>query len=114
MRVAVFLLSLFAAVAFGQSDSSVALGPVESYPPEYSAILVAAAKALEARGLKPSEYRARVASCESDVCDVSVYPQELDSAEWRDRSYRGCPLKFCATMTYSKSSQAITKVVGWL
>ena len=83
MRVAALLLSLFTAVAGGQSVSSVALGRPELYPVEYSAVFEAAAKTLEARGYDPSEFRARVDSCGPEACDVSVYPRELDSAEWR-------------------------------
>jgi hypothetical protein len=113
MRAWFVLLLLSTAGAFAQSASFVALGEAKSYPVEHSAAFVAASRELKVRGYELSEYHARVDGCAGDVCEISVYPLELDGAEYRDKSYRGCPLKFCASMTYSKRSRTIVRVVGW-
>jgi hypothetical protein len=81
-----------------------------SVPAEITAALNAAAAKVSEHGYSPREFRATV-SC-TEECDVGVYPQELDT-DAQYRSYRGCPLKYCATLTYSKRSGAIVKEIGW-
>jgi hypothetical protein len=110
MRTALFLISLAAASALAQDDTPVPLGDSESYPLEYAVPLAAAAAQVKAEGFEPGEFRARIA-CSEDTCEIEVYPHELDSVEYRNKSYRGCPLKYCASMTYSKQSRRITNVV---
>ena len=75
-----------------------------------SALTAAAAKVVEL-GYAADEFRAKV-SCNEETCKVDVYPHELDTDE-QYQSYRGCPLKYCATLTYSKNSRSIVKEEGW-
>ena len=89
---------------------SLSLGDSKSFPTDQAIALVAAANEVKSRGYEPQEFNARV-NCNDEVCEIAVYPKELDSDEYP--SYRGCPLKFCATMSYSKDTQGIVKVMGW-
>jgi hypothetical protein len=75
-----------------------------------SALTAAAAKVTEL-GYAPDEFRATV-SCNEDACEMEVYPYELETDE-RYRSVRGCPLKYCATLTFSKTSRSIVNEEGW-
>src|SRR5262249_41224797 len=78
---------------------------------DVSEALTAAAVRVTALGYSPDEFRATV-SCDASYCEMGVYPRELD-IDAKYRSHRGCPLKYCATLTYSKSSRSITNEVGW-
>jgi hypothetical protein len=113
MRTALLLIALAAASALAQDVAPVPLGDAKSFPVEYAGVLVAAAAQLKSEGFQPSEFRGRIESCSEEACEISVYPHELDSVEYRNKSYRGCPLKYCASMTYSKQSERITRVVHW-
>jgi hypothetical protein len=86
------------------------LGDLSAYPAQYAAPLNASRKHIEELDYDPGEFHARV-ECADSVCYVKVYPQELDSYEVP--SVRGCPLKYCATLTYSLEQGRIVRTSGW-
>jgi len=113
MRIARFLIALVAASALAQDLAPIPLGDPKLYPSEHADALSAAAAQLKSDGFKPVEFRARIEMCSEMACEISVYPNELDTPEYRNKTIFGCPLKYCASMTYSKQSHQITKVVHW-
>jgi len=90
-----------------------AFGGSTVYPAEYSAALSAANAELKFRRRDTSDYRARIGSCTNAACEVFVYPSELDGPEYRGKNYRDCALTYCATITYSMDSRAVTRVDRW-
>jgi hypothetical protein len=100
-----------AALANAGDPVPISLGDPGSYPAEHASALKAVVKYLESQNQSPAELRARVGPCDAKECSIAVYSKELDSAQFREHSYRGCPVTYCATMTYSKSSGAIVNTV---
>ena len=89
---------------------SVALSERESLSEDQSAALDAVAQAVIAAGYEPQDFRARV-SCKTDTCEVEVFPEELETEEYA--GWRGCPLKYCATIVFSIQSDEIIKTTHW-
>lgn len=77
---------------------------------DYAVALAAVAEKVSAAGYDPTNFKARIL-CDDDSCKVDVYPEELETKEYA--GYMGCPLKLCATMLYSKSSQSIVETTHW-
>jgi hypothetical protein len=103
----VAVLSLSPVVAAGPGSLA---GPWQVTLDE-GAALAAAVDKVRALGYRPDEFAATV-ECGEAVCEVRVYPQELDT-DPKYRSYRGCPLKYCATLTYSTDTKTVIREVGW-
>ena len=105
LLLAIFAISIEIAVA-----DSISLVNKNSLPPNESAALSAAAQKVADAGYEPKGFRA-VVSCDDEYCEVDIFPEELETEEYE--SYRGCPLKYCATMVYSIVSGKIEKTTHW-
>ncbi len=105
LLLAVFVVSLEVAAA-----DSISLVERDPLPPTESAALIAAAQKVADFGHDPQGFRA-IISCDDEFCQVDVFPEELETEEYK--SYRGCPLKYCATMIYSIVSGKIEETTLW-
>jgi len=77
---------------------------------EAASAKIAAVIWLESKGYSSSGFQIEPL-CQNKECSIKVYPTELNSEKYKNS--RGCPLKVCATLTYSASSNKITQVVHW-
>jgi hypothetical protein len=103
----VSLLFALPAVAVGPGPLE---GPWQVSREEGAALAAAVAKVREL-GYEPSEFSASV-ECGQLSCEVQLYPRELDT-DPNYRNVRGCPLKYCATLTYSIERNSFVSEVGW-
>ena len=92
------------------ASESIELTGRDSLSENQSAALDAVAHVVIAAGYEPQGFRARV-SCNTDTCEVDVFPMELETEEYA--GWRGCPLKYCATIVFSIQSNEITKTTHW-
>ncbi len=104
------LLATFVASFEVAAADSIRLVERESLPPTEPAALSAAAQKVVDVGYDPQGFRATI-SCDDKYCEISVFPEELETDEYK--SYRGCPLKYCATMIFSIVSGKIEKTTAW-
>jgi hypothetical protein len=102
----------FCSLAYGASPSSISLSDTRSYPSEHVAALKAVVQYLKSQNVSPSDLHASIVGCGAKECEISVYSKEMDAPNFRGYT-RGCPVKYCMTMTYTKSSGTITKSIAW-
>jgi len=112
MRIAAtFVIASLCSLAFGElTQPTIQLVSEETRPPDQLEALAAVAKEVAGFGFDPDEFRARIL-CDVETCTVDVFPEELETEEYR--GFRGCPLKLCATLRYSKRMQAIVETIYW-
>ena len=111
LRFCVALFLVAPANTVGDSrEGSVPLTDEMSFPKEHRAALRATAKHVQKLGYAVSDYLA-VTDCDARTCRVAVYSAELEMEKFD--GYFGCPVEYCATLTFSKESQAIIEVSPW-
>ena len=93
----VIILSIFSCLVFGDTR-------YESESKKLASVWV------EAKGYEPSSFVIK-SNCDLKSCEILVYPKQLDSEKYR--SFRGCPIQICVTLTYDISSQTIIDIVHW-
>lgn len=92
------------------SEESYSLLETDTLSEAQAEALNAVAQKLRSMGYDPAEFRADL-NCDERLCRINVYPKELETEEYS--GWRGCPLKYCATIVYSMESRVIVEVLGW-
>ncbi len=104
------LLVVLCAFTVSRAAESIALSERDSLSDPQAAALSATAQAVSVAGYDPHGFRARV-TCGTETCEVEVFPEELESEEYE--GWRGCPLKYCATIIFSIKQDKIVRTTHW-
>jgi hypothetical protein len=107
------LVSALSLRTFAADVGFVTLGNGSPYPTAVADILATVEGHLRDAGRAPDKYHARVDVCDADACAVTVLSKDMVTDPRETDSIRGCPGDYCATMTYSKKSRTISRVIMW-
>ncbi len=92
------------------AEESIPLTERATLTADQSAALDAVAEIIESECYDPDKFRARF-SCVEETCEVDVFPEELETEQYA--GWRGCPLKYCATIVFSTKTNEVIKTTYW-
>jgi len=106
------ILLFWAGVTYSFDWKSFPLPELTQKKSEHQQAFLDVRELIEVAGYAEEEFRVNYA-CTEKACEINIYPKELDLEEEKYGLFLGCPLKYCATINYSKTEQKIIEKAYW-